>query len=284
MERWVILNGQLVPHDHAKLHINDLGLRRGYGVFDFFRVSGGIPVFLEDHLQRFFDSAAMLELEVPYTHEQLEGFVSTLINLNRLQDAGIQMVLTGGYSQDLFTPGHPNLIVADIELRTYPAEVYRQGVKVITFPNFREIPTAKTTDYLVAVKLAKRMHQAGAAEVIYHDGKRVLEGARSSLFIIKNGVLITAREDVLPGITRKHALQVAQQLMPVEEREITLEEFLQADEILISSSTRGVMPVRQVDHQVIGSGVAGPYSMRWIEAFRAYQQHYMQSHPLRVVS
>lgn len=275
---YVNLNGQLVRDADAKIHISDLGLRRGYGAFEFFRVLRGIPVFIEDHLERFANSSRAIDLEVPYSREALEGFIRELIRVNGLQNAGIQLVLTGGYSEDAFTPGEPNLIIAPIALREYSPTLYQQGVKVITHRHVREIPEAKTIAYLTAVKLGPRMKAEGAAEVIYHDGRWVSEGARSSLGFVKEGVLITAKDGVLPGITRLHALRLAAQLMPVEQRAFTLEELYAADEAFITSSTRGVMPVTRIDDRLVGNGQVGPKVSALVKAFEAHVEEYLVQH------
>ena len=277
---YVNINGELVKYQDAKIHINDLGLRRGYGSFEFFRVLQGIPVFIEDHLARFENSSRAIDLELPYSQPQLEGFIRELIQVNQLQTAGIQLILTGGYSEDIFTPGQPNLIIAPIGLRSYPPEQFEKGVKIILHTHVREIPEAKTTAYLTAVKLGKRMKAEGASEVVYHDGKWVSEAARSSLGFIKNGVLVTAREGVLPGITRLHVLKLARALMPVEERALSLEELLGADEVFITSSTRGVKPVTRIEDPPVGDGLVGPHTKALMKAFNEYLAAYLESHRL----
>ena len=273
--KYAHINGTIVEHTQATLHISDLGLRLGYGVFEFFRILRGIPVFLEDHLARFEHSARLLELEVPYSRDTLEGYILELIRMNHLEQGGIQMLLTGGYSEDAFTPGRPNLVIAPIAVNPPPPHLYEQGGKVILHQNLRELPEAKTTDYLVAVRLARRVRAEGATEVVYHDGQWVSEGGRSSLSVIKNGVLITAREGVLPGITRKHLLHVAKPLLPIEERAIALEELFTADEVLLTGATRQVMPITQIEDRPVGSGLVGPYARALMEAFKKHLEAYL---------
>ena len=277
--KYASINGTIIEHDKASLHISDLGLRRGYAVFEFFRILRGVPVFLEDHLERFERSARLLELTPPFGREKLEGLIRELIELNNLREAGIQMLLTGGYSPDAFTPGQPNLIIAPMAVTPPPAQLYQQGGKVILHQNLRELPEAKTTDYLVAVKLAKRVRAEGATEVIYHDGKTVYEGGRSSLLIIQQGTLITAQAGVLPGITRKHLLEVARPILPIQERPITLAELYSADEVLLTGATRQVMPITQIEDRRVGDGQVGPYSQQLMKAFQenleAYLNHRM---------
>lgn len=280
MAKYVILNGELVPEPDAKIHVSDLGLRRGYAVFEFFRVMRGIPLFFEDHLARFQRSAELLFLEPAWKVEKIQQFVFQLVEANGLQEAGVQLVLTGGYSPDAFTPTTPNLIITEAEVRPYPAEQYEQGVKVITHRNLRELPEAKTTDYLMAVRLIPRMRSLGAVEVLYHDGRRMLEGARSGLGIITaEGVLVTAGSSVLESITRRRLLGVARELLPIEERDIPLEEFFAAPEVFILSSTRGVMPVTQVDDRKVGT--VGPHTRRLMQAFRQHVEEYLAARASR---
>jgi len=275
--KYANINGTVIEHAQATLHISDLGLRRGYGAFEFFRIVRGIPVFLEDHLDRLENTARMLELELPYSRPALEGFIHELIRLNELREAGIQMLLTGGYSPDAFTPSTPNLIIAPLEVKPPPPILYEQGGKIILHENVRELPQAKSTDYLVAVKLSKRARAEGATEVVYHDGQRVYEGGRSSLLIVKDGVLVTASEGVLPGITRKHLLEVARPIMPVVERPLTLEELFSADEVLLTGATRQVMPITQIEDRLVADGKVGPYSKALMQAFREHLEAYLAS-------
>jgi len=275
---YVNINGELIENQQAKVHISDLGLRRGYGVFEFFRVLQGIPVFLEDHLTRFKNSSRAIDLELLYSRTQIEGFIHELISLNKLENAGIQLILTGGYSEDGFTPGEPNLIISPIPLRSYSAEQFEKGLKIILHQHLREIPQAKTTAYLTAVKMGKRMKAEGAGEVVYHDGNYVSEAARSSLAFIKSGVLVTAKEGILPGITRLHVLRLGKELMPVEERAFTLDKLLGADEVLLTSSSKGVMPVTRIEDRPVADGKVGPYTKALMNAFKQHLEAYLRSH------
>lgn len=265
----VIVNGELVSEADATVHVSDLGLQRGYGAFDFFRLVDGIPLFFEDHLIRFARSRELLGLDGRWPEEEIRGFVARLIDANGLRDEGIQIVLTGGYSADMFTPGEPNLIIAPIAVTMATDEQYATGVKVITHNNSRELPDAKTTDYLMAVKLIPQMTAAGAIEVLYHDGERMSEGARSGFGIITaGGVLVTADQGVLESITLKRVLRVAGDLMPIELRDITIDEFAQAPEAFLTGTTRGILPITQVDDRPVGDGHVGPLTKRLIQAFR----------------
>ena len=272
----VIVNGQLVPETDATVHVSDLGLRRGFGAFDFFRLVDGIPLFVEDHMRRFARSRAMLGLDGRWPEDEILGFVTRLIAANGLRNEGIQIVLTGGDSIDAFSPGEPNLIIAPIVAPMAPDELYETGVKVITHRNSRELPHAKTTDYLIAVKLIPQMTEAGAIEVLYHDGERMSEGARSGFGIVTaDGVLMTAAQGVLESITLKRLLRVAGDLMPIELRDITVEEFARAPEAFLTGTTRGILPITRVDDRPVGNGTVGPQTKRLIRTFRREVDDYL---------
>jgi branched-subunit amino acid aminotransferase/4-amino-4-deoxychorismate lyase len=108
------------------------------------------------------------------------------------------------------------------------------------------------------------------------QGERVLECARSSLAIIKGGVLITTERDVLNGVTRAQVLQVAKNLMPLELRDFTLGELYNADELFITSTTRGVMAVRQIEDRAVGGGKRGPWTKRLGEAFEQHVERHLE--------
>lgn len=273
--RWVLLNGEAVPSPEAKLHVNDLGLRRGYAVFDFLRVKAGVPLFLEDHLARFRRSAELAELDLPYSDAQLAAQLEQLVALNDIEHAGAQLLLTGGYSEDLFTVRAPNLVV-----QAFPADPsaeHPRGAKLITYRHRRELPEAKSTAYLTALRLGKRMASQGALDVIYHDGERVYEAARSGIAFVKGGVLVTAKDEVLGSVSIKQLLEVADPLLDVQRRAYTLLELLAADGVLVTGAVRGVHPVFQIDDTTIGNGAVGPHSAALLEAYARHVQAYVAS-------
>ncbi len=272
------MNGELVPEAEATVHISDLGLRRGFGAFDFFRLVDGVPLFYDDHMTRLARSRELLGLNGRWPEAEVRSLVGQLITANDLRNEGIQIVLTGGYSPDAFTPTEPNLLMVPIAVTMPNEEHYQTGVKVITHQNVRELPTAKTTDYLIAVKEIPRMAAAGAIEVLYHDGEVISEGARSGLAIVTaDGVLVTAREGVLESVTLKRVLDVARGVLPVELRNITVTEFANAPEAFLTGTTRGVLPITRVDDRQVGDGTVGPHTKRVIQAFRDEVDAYVRA-------
>lgn len=277
---YAVINGEFVKHDEAKLHISDLGLRRGYAVFEFFRVLQGVPLFIDDHLARLARSASIADLTLPQGKDKLKALLQNLIEKNTLNDAAVQLVLTGGYSEDIFTPTKPNLIIAPLAIEALPTHYHTDGVKLITHKHVRELPEAKSTAYLTALKLAKQMKQQGAMEIVYYDDSRVYEASRSGLAFIKNGVFVTAKEGVLESVTMKHLLILARERMPVEERNYTLQELLDADEALMTGAVRGVLLVSRIGDRAIGNGKIGEHGQALRQAFNEHVATYISKQKL----
>lgn len=259
--KYCFVNGELSPVASACIGVGDLALLRGYGVFDFLAVRQGIPLFLDDYLTRFSRSAGILGLKLPLTIDALHDQVWSLIDANGLDDAGVRLVLTGGYAEDGYTPTSPNLIILEHYLPPKSQSVWNQGIKMLSYAHQRELPEAKSINYLTGIQLLDRLKKEGAAEALFHDNGWVRESARANFFIVSDqGRLITPEKKILPGITRQRILQSASYLIELETREIALEEVYSAREAFITSTTKGNLPVIQVDDHPIGNGKPGPVS------------------------
>ncbi|MBX2929604.1 MAG: aminotransferase class IV [Saprospiraceae bacterium] len=282
MIRYCLINGVLTDAAQASIGLSDLGLLRGYGIFDYFLVRRGMPMFFDDYLDRFSRSAALLGLELPVSLPELKAHIFRLLEANGLSDTAIRLLLTGGYAEDSYTPTHPNWIVMQHPMPQVPARQHAEGIKLMLYRHVRELPEVKSTNYLTGIRIREALKSAGAPEVLYHDGRCVSESARSNFYIItQEGVLVTPRDKVLHGVTRKQVLQSAREIgIPVEERELLLTELPAAAETFLTSTLKGVLPVVQIDELRIGSGAPGPISTRLGEAFRARVEAYLQQQNL----
>lgn len=251
MTEYAFINGEIMPVADAKLNINDLALLRGYGVFDFFRVIDGKPIFLEDYLDRFENSMKGLGLTTDFTRQYLTDHIYELIRLNRHPLLGIKMVCTGGYAFDGYTPTSSNLFML---ARPFAFHPYEHGIKLMTVNHQRELFQVKSINYLTPVSLLPKMKAIGADDVLYFKDDYITESSRSNIFIIKNGILVTPDYGMLNGITRKRILEFAQEIMPVEVRQVTVEETCTADEVFLSASTKRISPVIGIDETTFQSG------------------------------
>jgi D-alanine transaminase/branched-chain amino acid aminotransferase len=271
--RWAILDGQRVPHDAATVHASDLGLRRGYAVFEAFRAEQGVPLFLEDHLARLARSANAVGLPLPRGTDGVDADVHALIDANGAGVTAAHVLLTGGPSDDGITFRTPTIVVTTLDVG--PRATAPTGARLITHEHTRQFPEAKTTNYLTLMRLAPAMRAAGAIDVLYHDGVHAAECSRSALAIVQDGTLVTRRDGVLASVSMKQLLAVARERMPVEERAITLAELHAADEVITTGSVRGVVPVVAIDGRQVGDGGVGPHAQALFAAFAAHVDRYV---------
>ena len=266
------VNGELVTSDRAALPLNDLGIVRGYGVFDYWRTYNYVHFHMDDHLRRLQRSAEQIDLALPCGLDELAAHIDMTYAANDYANAGIRVVVTGGASTDFMTPqGNPSLVIMVTPLPEYNERLYTEGVKTVTTEMVRERPTVKSINYIGAIVAVERAKQEGAVEAIYRTPDGYLtEGTRANFFIFKGNQLITPDVDVLPGITRQVVLQLAAIDFQVIERPIHMDELTQADEAFITSSTKELLPVVQVDEIAIGNGLPGEGTRSLLAAFRAY--------------
>jgi len=256
--RIAFLNGQFIKEENACLHISDLAIQRGYGIFDFCRTNNHIPVHIDDHIDRFFQSADLMHLQLPISKEEISSVIHQLISKNAIPHSGIRMLLTGGYSPDSYEVIKPNLIILQHPLHLRTVGVFEKGIKVITYEYVREFPAAKTINYSMGIWLQQKIKENNAADVLYHQQGEVSEFPRSNFFIVtRNDVVVTPGKNILHGITRKKIIELASKDFAVEEKTVTLHDIRTAKEAFLTSTTKRILPIVQVDNVIIGNGQPG---------------------------
>lgn len=259
-----IINGELVKAEEAKILISDLSIQRGYAVFDFFKVANYQPMFLHDHLLRFFNSAAALRLPVGVSEEKLAGLIKLLIEKNTLSEAGIRVTLTGGFSEDGYSISIPNLLI----FQTALVPPKQAALKLVTCNYQRQLPHVKTIDYLQAIYLQPFIKEQQADDVLYHYNGEITECPRSNFFVVtKDDEVITPAKNILAGITRKRIAALKQ--FNVQERAITLKDLDTIKEAFVSSTTKVVMPVVAIDGRPVNDGLPGKITAQIFEALTA---------------
>jgi branched-chain amino acid aminotransferase len=242
--------GKFIAVNEASVSVNDLGVQRGYGIFDFLRVSGNVPLFMEDHLDRFFHSAKEMRLTVKESGQEIAEIIFHLIKQNNQPTSGIRILLTGGESPDGFQIIEPGLVIVQQAITAPPNEMIFQGIHLLSYPFQRQLSHVKTTDYLMAIWLQPWLKENSGDDILYHHNGFVTECPRSNFFIVtQDGKLVTPGKNMLKGITRKQLIKLATEMgIIVEERDILLKEIEHAREAFISSSTKRLVPVRQLDN------------------------------------
>lgn len=250
-----IINSDFVSKDEASLLISDLSILRGYGIFDFFRTNNFKPIFLEDHLDRFYSSASKMNMDIGLTREELKNLIHRLIDRNKIPDSGIRLTLTGGYSEDGYTPVQPNLLITQSPF-SYQKEKFDKGIRLMTYQHQRQLPQVKTIDYLMAIYLQPLIKRNGADDVLYFNEHEICECPRCNFFMVaENDDVITPEKNILKGITRKKILGFTE--FNIKEAIIKPTELLNIKEAFITSTTKNILPVLKINGNEIGDGKPG---------------------------
>jgi len=264
----VYFNDQFVNNEEALLHVSDLSIQRGYAIFDFFRTVNGVPLFMEDHLDRFYASATAMHLTISKNREEIRNIVQELLQRSSLSEAGIRLMLTGGYSTDSYHPAASNLLITCNPVKTATANDFEKGFSVITYEHQRQLPHVKSINYLMAVWLQPLLKEKQADDMLYYNNESITEFPRSNVFIVTaDNKLVTPAHNILYGITRKNIIKLAADIMPVEERNIPVEELLTASEIFLTATTKKIIPVIKINDQPIGNAWPGPVTAKLFERF-----------------
>ncbi|HEX7734882.1 MAG TPA: aminotransferase class IV [Ktedonobacteraceae bacterium] len=268
---WWYVDGQWVHPDQARISINDIAVLRGYSAFEALRTYDRRPFHLNEHLERLYHSAEIIDLAIPFTRAEITRIVEEIVARNTYRHAAVRMLLTGGESEDgVMAAGQPKLIVMIAELGERDPARFARGYRLITSRLQRETPEAKTSNYTSAVRALKEASRLGADDALFvNERGHVQEATRSNFFIFHGDTLVTPRAEVLLGITRNVVLDLARDRFAVEERPILLEELALADEAFVTSSSKEITPVVQIDEQVIGNGKPGPRTTELEQRFIA---------------
>ncbi|MDD5459132.1 MAG: aminotransferase class IV [Phycisphaerae bacterium] len=274
MSENVFLNDGIVDADKACISVKDSGFLYGAGLFETMRANNGKVFAIEDHLDRLASSADKLVINNPFTKESLTKSIYSVLEANNLCDARLRLTLSSG-EISIDSPPTPTLLITATKLELYPAEYYTKGIMVVICP-FKQNPydiTAghKTTSYysrILALNIAK---QNRAAEALWFTvTNRLAEGCVSNVFVIKDKKLFTPplATPVLAGIARKTVCSLAGELdVELEEKELVIDDVLDADEIFITNVIMKVMPVTSIEKHTVGDGKVGDVTGHLQKAF-----------------
>lgn len=274
MGAFCYLNGKVIPVADAKVGVYDIGLLRGFGIYEAMRTFNRRPFEFAAHMERFHTSTTALKLRIPASDEEISKSIDELIewNIPQGREAVVRFIITGGAAIGgiEYDPSVPTFYILVEKLEPLSKETYEKGCKLLVHDHLRALPEYKTTNYVTAVRLQDERKRAGALEILYTSQGKVLECATSNFFIVKNGTVVTSKADVLAGITRKVTIELAQKEFPLEERDISVEEMYAADEAFLTSSFKDIVPVVQVGDKTIGTGSPGPVTKRVMEVFQKF--------------
>lgn len=273
------INGTLFDKEDAKISVYDHGLLYGDGVFEGLRSYSGRVFRLEAHLQRLWDSAKAIWLEIPISREAMAQAVVETLKANKIEDGYIRLLVTRGAGSLGLDPNRtsdPQVIIITDHIQLYPKELYEQGLEIVSVSTMRNHPAAlspriKSLNYLNNILAKIEGLQAGCVEALMLNVRgEVAECTGDNIFLVRGGVLLTPPVDagILEGITREAVIELARE-RGVEVREIPLtkHDVYIADECFLTGTAAEVIPVVKVDSRRIGTGKPGPLTCDLRERF-----------------
>lgn len=262
----VYLNGEFVRSNEAKISVWDRGFLFADGVYEVVRCYSGVPFRLEDHLERLYSGLGKLELDPRVSERELARAILDLTRRESRRFEGDMLVYVqitrGPAPRTHVFPAEtePTVVMFAQEIQEVPAELRQSGASAVTVDDKRwGFCSIKGTGLLPNVLAKEHAKRQGAFEAIFVKDGVVTEGSSSNVFAVMGGELHTHPvREVLPGITRKVVIELAREMaIPVRERPVGIDEFKEAEEIFVTSSTIEVLPVVKVDDAIIGSGRPG---------------------------
>jgi branched-chain amino acid aminotransferase len=279
-EQWIYLDGQHVTKENAKVSVYDHGFLYGDGIFEGIRIYNGNIFKCKEHLDRLYDSAKSIQLNIPLSPDEMLEAMAETIRLNEMRNGYIRLVVSrgaGNLGLDPLRCPKASVIIIVEQLAIYPEEAYLTGLKTISVSQRRNIPDAlnpkiKSLNYLNNILVKIQSNYAGVGEAIMLNSQGyVTEGSADNIFIIKNGVLYTppCYLGALEGITRNAIIDLCAKLgYSLREQPFTLHDVYVADEVFFTGTAAEVIAAYEVDGRTIGSGVAGPVTLELLAEFR----------------
>jgi branched-chain amino acid aminotransferase len=274
----VYINGKLHDKEDAKVSVYDHGLLYGDGVFEGIRVYNGKVFRHREHIDRLYESAKAIALEIPISPAEMIKAVEDTVKANNKVEGYIRLVVTRGPGTLGLDPRSckPNVIIIVDDISLYPQELYENGLKIVTSSLIRNHPNAlnpriKSLNYLNNILAKIEAIRAGCLEALMlnHKGE-VAECTGDNVFIVKKGVLKTTPPDsgILEGITRNAVMELARKAgIPLVEATLTRHDIYAADECFLTGTAAEVIAVTECDGRLIGTGKQGPITKQLREAF-----------------
>lgn len=277
----VYINGKFYEKSEAKVSVFDHGFLYGDGVFEGIRSYNRKVFKLKEHIDRLFESAHTLMLDIPLSKEQIVKAVLQTLKLNNLEDAYIRLIVSRGEGDLGLDPrkcrGNATIVIIADKIALYPQELYKKGLEIITVPTIRNLPEAlnpqiKSLNYLNNILAKIEAVNCGFDEAIMLDSLGyVAECTGDNIFIVKKNELYTPPQcmGTLRGITRDTVMELARKTkIEVHEHVLTRHELYISDECFLTGTAAEIIPVVKVDGRQIGNSKPGAVTLSLIKKFR----------------
>ena len=280
MQRTIYMNGEHVPAEQATVSVYDHGLLYGDGVFEGIRRYSGNVFRLDQHVQRLYESARSIMLEIPMSPQEMADGIVASFDANDLPDGYARVVVTRGVGDLGLSPTTcktPQVIVITDRIRLYPDEIYANGLDIVTASTARSynnsLPSRiKSLNYLNNILAKMEGQRAGCVEALMlNSAGEVAECTADNIFLVTGGVLKTppVSAGILEGITRNAVIELAgQHGIVVEQPTLIRHDLYTADECFLTGTAAELIPVVKLDSRPIGAGTPGPVFRKLLAAFR----------------
>jgi branched-chain amino acid aminotransferase len=276
---WIYLDGRFVQKEEAKVSVFDHGLLYGDGVFEGIRAYNGKVFRLDSHIDRLYDSAKTINLELPFPKKKMKDLVLQTLRKNGLRDAYIRPVITRGVGDLGLDPRKcsvPTVFIIAVEWGAMYGDLYEKGLSAVTVSVRRNAaealpPNAKTLNYLNNILAKMESYCKGGDEAIIFDTNGYLsEGSGDNIFVVKNGVLSTPPcLNNLRGITQQVVVECARELgIEMQCQNMGFYDLYTADEVFVTGTAAEIGPIVRIDGRCIGDGNPGPVTKKLMKAFR----------------
>ncbi|MDE2117901.1 MAG: D-amino acid aminotransferase [Betaproteobacteria bacterium] len=281
----VYLNGQFMPIEEARIPVLDRGFIFGDGVYEVIPVYSRHAFRLAEHLKRLQHSLDGIRLANPHSNSEWTKLIDTLIARNYAEDQYLYLHITRGVAKRDHAfpqpPVKPTVFMMSSPLLAPPAELLQSGIACITAPDNRWLRCdIKSIALLPNVLLRQMAVDAGCAEtILIRDSGFMTEGAASNIFVVKNGTLLAPPKDnlMLPGITYDVVLELAAANgIPHQVRKVAAAEVLNADELLLTSSTKEILAITTLDGKPVGNGKPGAIFARLHMLYQDFKRDVMR--------
>jgi D-alanine transaminase len=282
----IYLNGEYMPIEEAKISVLDRGFIFGDGVYEVIPVYSRKAFRLAEHLRRLQYSLDGIRLTNPHSESEWTSIINELIARNSGDDQYLYLHITRGVAKRDHAfpnpPVKPTVFMMSNPLSTPPAALLQSGVSAVTAQDNRWLRCdIKAISLLPNVLLRQMAVDAGCTEtILIRDNEFMTEGAASNIFVVKNGKLLAPPKDnlMLPGITYDVVLEIAAaNNIPHEVRKIAVAEVFAADELLLTSSTKEVLAITQLDGKPVGTGKPGAMFARLHALYQEYKHKVMRA-------
>ncbi|AKB48626.1 Branched-chain amino acid aminotransferase [Methanosarcina sp. Kolksee] len=277
------MDGKFVPKSEAKVSVYDHGFLYGDGVFEGIRAYNGRVFKLKEHVDRLYDSAKAIAMDIPLTKEEMSEAILETLRKNNLKDAYIRPVVSRGVGDLGLDPrncGKPCVVVIAQGWGAMYGDLYEVGLKAVSVCVRRNAPDSispniKSLNYLNNILAKIEANEKGGDEAIFldHNGF-VCEGSGDNIFVVKNNKVLTPYTiSNLKGVTRATAIELLDEMgYKVIEANLGLFDLYTADEVFVTGTAAEAAPITRLDGRVIGTGKPGPMTMKMVEAFEKITQ------------